>query len=71
VRGLVCDYKSGRLGWWVYLDGEKRFFARDDLVAFFPERFLDVDTSRDEELRRIREETFDSSISGGGGENEC
>lgn len=70
VRGLVCDYKTGRLGWWVYFDGEKRFFARDELVALFPERFRDVDTSRDEELRRLREETFDSSFADGGGGDE-
>ena len=55
---LVCDYKTSRFGWWVYYDGEKHFFARDDLEALFPEGVRNVDRSADAELKRLRDETF-------------
>ena len=57
-RHAVCDYKTGLIGWYVFFDGGKHFFARDDLVGLFPEAVRDVDLSGDGELRRIRDETF-------------
>ena len=57
-RHAVCDYKTGRIGWYVFFDGVKHFFARDELAVLFPEAVRDVDRSHDEELRRMRDETF-------------
>ena len=57
-RHAVCDYKTGTIGWYVFFDGEKHFFARDELARLFPESVRDVDSSHDDELRRMREETF-------------
>ena len=55
---LVCDYKTGLLGWWVYYDGAKHFFARDELMTLFPECCRNPDTSLDESARAKREETY-------------
>ena len=57
-KPLVCDYKTGLLGWWVYYDGAKHFFARDELMTLFPECCRSPDTSLDESARAKREETY-------------
>ena len=57
-RQLVCDYKSGRLGWWLFFDNNKHFLARDAVMQLFPERFRDVDTSLDGRARTLRDETY-------------
>ena len=61
VRPLVCDYKSGRLGWWIWYDGASHFLARDELMALFPETIRSPDLSRDEAARARREETIVSA----------
>ena len=58
LRRPVCDYKSGKIGWWLFFDGAKHFFTRDELVGNFPEEFRNVDRSKDEEMRKLRDETF-------------
>ena len=57
-RHLVCDYKTGRLGWWVFLDGSKIFLPRDEMIALFPPGFRDIDRSLDEEATAKRDETY-------------
>ena len=57
-RRLVCDYKTGLLGWYVFFDGKNHFFERDALMRRFPPGVADVDRSHDEEARRKRDETF-------------
>lgn len=63
---LVCDYKTSRFGWWVYFDGENHFFARDEVVGLFPEGLLNVDRSKDAELKRLRDETFVEDVKANG-----
>ena len=60
---LVCDYKTARFGWWAYFDGVKHFILRDEIERLFPEGMRSFDKSRDEELRRKREETFVEDLS--------
>ena len=57
-KHLVCDYKTGRLGWWVFLDGCKLFLPRDEMIALFPSAYQDVDRSLDEEATAKRNETY-------------
>ena len=68
MRPLVCDFKTSRLGWWVFFDGERHFFAREDLMLLFPKEVQDVDRSRDEEAVEIRERNFRDLNAGKGGE---
>ncbi len=58
VKRLASDFKTGEIGWSVYLDGQERFFARDELVGLFPAAYLEVDRSRDAELRAERDEAY-------------
>ena len=57
-RHLVCDYKTGRLGWGVFVDGSKLFLPRHELMALFPIEFHDIDHSQDEAANAKREETY-------------
>ena len=58
TKNLVCDYKTGVLGWYVFFDRENHFFGREELLRLFPESLLDVDRSRDEEARALKEKTW-------------
>ena len=57
-RRLVCDYKTGRLGWWVFFDNARLFLPRDELMALFPPEFRDIDHSLDAEAEARRDETY-------------
>lgn len=56
-KRLVCDYKTGRLGWWVFFDGGKLFLPRDELMSLFPPEFRNIDHSLDAEAEARRDET--------------
>jgi len=57
-KQLVCDYKSGRLGWWIFIDNNKHFIARDAVMRLFPEGFIDLDVSLDAKAKALRDETY-------------
>ena len=57
-KPLVCDYKTGRLGWWIFYDGSKLFLPRDELMALFPPEYRQVDSSLDEAATAKRNETY-------------
>lgn len=58
AKGLVCDYKSERLGWYVFFDRVNHFFAREELMRMFPESLADIDRSRDDDARALKEKTW-------------
>ena len=50
-KPLMTRFSTGELGWQLFFDGEERFFARDGLMAMFPEAVLAIDHSADESLK--------------------
>ena len=58
LKRLVCDYKTGRFGWWVFFDSGKLFLPRDELIALFPPEYRDIDHSLDAEAAARRDETY-------------
>lgn len=72
MRGVVCDFKTKELGWWIFFDGENHFYRRDDLMELFDEALRDVDRSRDEEAVRLCKEQFRTIGDGSeGGKSEA
>ena len=73
-RRLVCDYKTGRFGWWVFFDNAKLFLPRDELMALFPPEFRDIDHSLDAAAAARRDETYldpDALRNGAGRDKEA
>lgn len=53
VKEAVADYKTGRIGWYVYFDGEKRFLDRDLLLELFHGVPVSFDAEGVEQLSRV------------------
>lgn len=58
LKSLICDYKSGSLGWYVFFDRENHFFSRDELMSLFPASFIEIDHARDQEAIKLKEKTW-------------
>lgn len=65
VKESVADYKTGRIGWYVYFDGEKRFLDRDRLLEFFQGVPVSIDAEADALAIRRMNELYRSDIGGG------
>lgn len=65
VKEAVADYKTGRIGWYVYFDGEKRFLDRDRLLELFQGVPVSIDAEADALAIRRMNELYRSDIGGG------
>jgi len=65
VKEAVADYKTGRIGWYVYFDGEKRFLDRDLLLELFQGVPISIDAEADALAIRRMNELYRSDIGGG------
>lgn len=68
VKEAIADYKTGRIGWYVYFDGEKRFLDRDLLLELFQGVPVAIDKEADALAVRRMNELYRSDI---GGEREA
>lgn len=62
VKEAVADYKTGRIGWYVYFDGEKRFLDRDLLLELFQGIPVAIDAEADAFAVRRMNELYRSDI---------
>ena len=58
IKDIVCDFKTRQLGWYVFFDGEKRFWPRDALMSLFGDFPTDVITDNDQAAIATRDELF-------------
>lgn len=58
LKNLICDYKSGELGWYVFFDRKNHFFPRDELMSLFPTSLVEIDHSVDQEAIKFKEKTW-------------
>jgi len=65
VKEAIADYKTGRIGWYVYFDGEKRFLDRDLLLELFQGVPVSIDAEADALAIRRMNELYRSDIGGG------
>jgi len=65
LKEAVADYKTGRIGWYVYFDGEKRFLDRDRLLELFQGIPVSIDAEADALAIRRMNEFYRSDIGGG------
>ena len=65
LKEAVADYKTGRIGWYVYFDGEKRFLDRDLLLELFQGVPVAIDAEADALAIRRMNELYRSDIGGG------
>ncbi len=66
LKEAVADYKTGRIGWYVYFDGEKRFLDRDLLLELFQGVPVAIDKEADALAVKRMNELYRSDIGGGG-----
>lgn len=62
LKEAVADYKTGRIGWYVYFDGEKRFLDRDLLLELFQGIPVAIDAEADALAVRRMHELYRSDI---------
>lgn len=64
-KRLVSDFKTEALGWHVFIDGEKRFWERAELINEFEGIPVVIDATEDNEAIELRKRTFRNDIGGG------
>ena len=61
IKEVICDFKTSQMGWYVFLDGEKHFWARKALMELFGDIQTAVITENDQEAIERRNKLFRSS----------
>ena len=64
IKGVVCDFRTRRMGWYLFLDGEKRFWERDALMRLFGNIGTSVSARDDEEAISRCEKLYRSDFGG-------
>lgn len=61
-RHAVSDYKTGNMGWYVYLDNERIFIARSVAMKHFQDMPVMLNRQEDEEAIAKAQQTFRPEI---------